>query len=186
MFLFLATQGWQKLADENSQSVEPNDTSASYILAINHLIAKFQTPLEAAGTKIVDKFHNNCMRHSLFPYPAQPPSSMVELFHSPNASDWTNILKNIKLEKQSSMSNELLDDLLIVNIEEVNVDDFKVDDNIELWWKAKIQCPNQQWRRVQKQKFRRHSSTSDIDSESSSDTDILEDWDSLMDDYCDM
>lgn len=66
------------LTDEDSQSVETNDTSASYILAINHLIAKFQIPLEVAGAKIVDQFRNNCMRHSLFPYPAQTPSSMVE------------------------------------------------------------------------------------------------------------
>ena len=31
------------------------------------------------------------------------------------------------------MSNELLDDLLIINVEKVNMEDFKADDSIELW-----------------------------------------------------
>ena len=84
-----------------------------------------------------------------------------KLFHSPNASDWTNALKlahllfhlpisnrklervfstmkNIKLEKRSSMSSELLDDLLVINVEKVTVEDFSADDSIELWWKAKL------------------------------------------------
>ena len=42
-------------------------------------------------------------------------------------------MKNIKQNKQSSMSSELLDDLLVINVEKVNIADFKADNNIELW-----------------------------------------------------
>ena len=46
-------------------------------------------------------------------------------------------MKNIKQEKQSSMSNELLDDLLAIDVEKLSMKDFSPDENIELWWKAK-------------------------------------------------
>ena len=82
------------------------------------------------------------------------------------------------------MSNELLDDLLIINVEKVNIADFKADDSIELWWKVKTQRPNQQQRKEYKKKQREIQDNSDTDSDLS-DTNILEDWDNWMDDYCD-
>ena len=85
------------------------------------------------------------------------------------------------------MSNELLDDLLVINVEKVNAEDFKADDSIELWWKAKTQRPNQQQRKEYRKKqgeIQDTHNSSDTDSDST-DTDILEDWDSWMDDYCD-
>ena len=98
-----------------------------------------------------------------------------KLFHSTDASDWMNALKlarllfslpvsngklervfstmkNIKQEKRSSMSNELFDDLLVINVEKVNVEDFNPDDSIELWWKAKTRCPNQKKRKEYRRK----------------------------------
>ena len=82
------------------------------------------------------------------------------------------------------MSNELLDDLLIINVEKVNIADFKADDSIELWWKAKTRRPNQQQRKDYKKKQWEIQDNSDTDSDLS-DTNILEDWDNWMDDYCD-
>ena len=58
---------------------------------------------------------------------------------------------------------------------------FKVDNSIELWWMAKLdaQTGNKEENPERSgMKFRRHNSTSDADSESSNDTDILYDWDS--------
>lgn len=89
-------------------------------------------------------------------------------------------MKNIKQNKQSSMSSELLDDLLVINVEKVNIADFKADNNIELWQKAKTRHPNQQQRKEYK-KQREIQDNSDTDSDLS-DTNILEDW---MDDYYD-
>ena len=89
-------------------------------------------------------------------------------------------MKNIKQNKQSSMSSELLDDLLVINVEKVNIADFKVDNDIELWQKAKTRHPNQQQRKEYK-KQREIQDNSDTDSDLS-DTNILEDW---MDDYYD-
>ena len=211
VILFLATQGWQKLADEDSQS-EPSETIPSYIPAIGRLCSKFKIPLEAAGVvvaQIVDEFHDMLLYATQFISLSSTNYQAVwwKLFHSPNASDWTNALKlarllfslpvsngklervfstmkNIKQSKRSSMSNELLDDLLIINVEKVNIADFKADDSIELWWKAKTRRPNQQQRKDYKKKQREIQDNSDTDSDLS-DTNILEDWDNWMDDYCD-
>ena len=46
-------------------------------------------------------------------------------------------MKNIKLNRRSSMSNQLLDDLLAINVEKVSVEDFNTDDSIEIWKKEK-------------------------------------------------
>ena len=50
VILFLATQGWQKLADEEGEG---------YVQAIDRLISKFKVPLEASGVvvaKVADEF----------------------------------------------------------------------------------------------------------------------------------
>ena len=211
--LFLATHGWQKLADEENQS--DSETNPSYILAVGRLSLKFEVPLETAGVvlaQIVDEFKDMLLYATQFISLSSNNYQAVwwKLFHSPNASDWTNVLKlarllfslpvsngklervfstmkNIKVEKRSSMSNELLDDLLVINVEKVNVEDFRADHSIELWWKAKTRRPNQQPRKEYRKKQREIQNTdssSDTDSNSSG-SDILEDWDNWMDDYCD-
>ena len=78
VILFIATQGWHELADEDSQSVEPNETSASYILAIDRLSSKsFRLLLnqQAWLQKLSMSFVICCMRHSI---QHQLPSSVVE------------------------------------------------------------------------------------------------------------
>ena len=151
------------------------------------------------------------MRHSSFPYPAPTTKRCggSSFIHPMLLIAWTNAvklawllslpvsngklervfstMKNIKQEKRSSMSNELLDDLLVINVKKVNVEDYKADDSIELWWKAKTRRLNQQQRKEYRKKqggIQDTQSSSDTNSDSS-DTDILQDWDSWMDDYCD-
>ena len=120
------------------------------------------------------------------------------LFHSPNSSDWTNVLaltkllftlpvsngklervfstmKNIKLENRSSMSNDTLDDLLTLNIDKATVEDFNPDSSIDLWWRAKARWPSQNPR-----KKSQVSVTTDEESDNTTDSEtenILDDWD---------
>ena len=87
------------------------------------------------------------------------------------------------------MSNVLLDDLLVINVDEVNIEQFKADHSIDLWWKSKTRCPNQTARKVyEERKEVQGTSSTSIDSDSSdspSDSDILGEWDHWMDDFCD-
>ena len=77
---------------------------------------------------------------------------------------------------QSSMSNEILDDLLAINVDKVNVEDFNADHSIQSWWKAKTRCPNQQPRKMYKKKQREHdtNTSSDTDSDSSDNINLSE------------
>ena len=177
VILFLVTQGWQKLLDEE---IEANE---GYVQAINRLISKFKVPLEVSGVvvaKVADEFHGMLLYATQFISLSSTNYQAVwwKLFHSADASGWTNALKlarllfslpvsngklervfstmkNIKQEKRSSMSNELLDDLLAINVEKVNVEEFDPDDSIELWWKAKTRRPNQRKRKsTEKRNYR--------------------------------
>ena len=108
-----------------------------------------------------------------------------KLFHSPTASDWTSVLilarllftlsvsnwklervfstmKNIKVDRRSSMSNELLDDLLVINVDKVSVEEFKADQSIDLWWRSKTRRPNQRARKVYEKKKGNSSTSIDV------------------------
>ncbi len=96
VILFLATQGWQKLADQDSQS----DKSKAYPSNWG-LCSKFKIPPEAAVivTQIVDEFHDTLLYATQFISLSSTNYQAVwwKLFHSPNASDWTNALKLARL-----------------------------------------------------------------------------------------
>ena len=149
MILFLATQGWQKLVDEyeNSLIEETSEASSDYTKAIGRLCSKFKISLEVAGVvvaQIVNEFSDMLLYATQFISLSSRHYQAVwwTLFHSPNASDWKNVLtlarllfslpvsngklervfstlKNIKQSKRSAMSNELLDDLLCINVEKL-------------------------------------------------------------------
>ena len=217
VILFLATQGWQKLEEQSG-------SSEGYDEAIVRLGTKFTIPLEAAGVeigKIIDEFRDMLSYALQFISLSSTHYLTVwwKLFHSPSSSDWLNVLslarllltlpvsngklervfstmKNIKLEKRSSMSNELLDDLLTINIDKTDVKDFTADHSIDLWWRAKTRRPNQQPRKQYKKRVLVSNTdcndsdtdcTTDSDASSSSDTDtasyILEDWDKWFEDF---
>ena len=215
VILFLATQGWQKLADEENEA--GTESTPSYIEAIARLTSKFKVPLESAGAVVANVGDEFCdlLQYAIQFISLSSTSYQVvwwKLFHSPNASDWTNVLilarllftlpvsngklervfstmKNIKVDKRSSMSNELLDDLLVINVDKVSIEEFKADHSIDLWWKSKTRRPNQPARKVyEKRKEVQGTSSTSIDSDSSdspSDSDILGEWDHWMDDFCD-
>ena len=90
-------------------------------------------------------------------------------------------VKCIKIDKQSSTSTELLDDLLIINIDNVNMEDFRTDHGIDSWWKAKTRHLSQQLRKAYRKKQKGTdtrgidtcTTTSDSDSNSSLVTVIL-------------
>lgn len=212
VILFLATQGWQKLADEAGTESTP-----SYIEAIARLTSKFKLPLESAGAVVANVGDEFCdLLHYAIQFISLSSTSYQvvwwKLFHSPNASDWTSVLilarllfmlpvsngklerifstmKKIKVDKRSSMSNELLDDLLVINVDKVNIEKFKADHSIDLWWRSKMRRPNQTARKVyEKRKEVKGTSSTSIDSDSSdslTDGDILGEWDHWMDNFCD-
>ena len=134
------------------------------------------------------------------------------IFHSPSASDWCNVLMLAKLlfslpssngklervfsqvnviksEKRTTLSNEALNDLLMLTSNPTPLNNFSPDKAIGLWWGAKARRPNQRKRKVYKKRSQLSSSTSSstepIDStsenhSSDSDTCILDDWDNYM------
>ena len=132
--------------------------------------------------------------------------------HLYNASDWTSVLilacllfmlpvsngklervfstmKNMKVDKRSSVSNELLDDLLVINVDKVNIEEFKADHSIDICLRSKSRPSNQTARNIYKtRKEVQGTSSTSIDSDSSDrprDSDILGEWDHWMDDFCD-
>ena len=215
VILFLATQGWQKLADEENEA--GTGSTPSYTEAIVHLTSKFKVPLESACAVVanVGDELSDLLQYAIQFISLSSTSYQVvwwKLFHSPNASYWTSVLilarllftllvsngklervfstmKNIKVDKRSSMSNEFLDDLLVINVDKVKIEEFKADHSIDLWWRSKTRRPNQTARKVYKtRKEAQGTSGTSIDSESSdslSDNDILGEWDHWMDDFCD-
>jgi len=126
---------------------------------------------------------------------------------SPSSSEWSNVLglvtlllsipaSNGKLErafsqmniiktsKRSLMSNDSLDDLLLLTLNEVPLNRFSPDTAIDLWWKDKQRRPNQQKRKKYKQRNPNSASpqveTSSSESEEEDHHDLLSDWDSWM------
>ncbi len=191
VILFLATQGWQKLADEQSDS-----STSGCDEAIVRLYTKFTLPLEAVDVTvgdIVDEFtemslltcchmpHSSYLSQALIIKTSGGNSFILRIaligqtfWHLPDSYSHFqyrmenlrvfSTMKNIKLEKRSTMSNEMLDDLLTINIDKINIEDFRPDHSIDLWWKAKTRRPNQQPRKKYKKRSLTNDSTdADID-----------------------
>ena len=94
VILFLATQGWQKIIDEedkwNNELADENDATAGScesLQAINRLISRFQVPLEASGTLIPEEFREMLSYATQF-ISLSSTHYQRKLFHSPNASEW--------------------------------------------------------------------------------------------------
>ena len=164
VILILATQGWQKLLDENDN-----------LNAIDRLVEHFSIPLVKANV-CLETIHSEF--EGILDYGCQYISlSTLEyravwwrVFHAPVSSEWPNALAFIELlfslpssngtverafsqmnviksKRRSSLSNGALDDLLTVASAKVPLKDFCPDDAIDLWWKDKVRRPNQKRRR---------------------------------------
>lgn len=158
MIFVLATQGWQKIVDEDNKSEVGGDENSDsdtvcseqmepIMEPIRRLSSRFKVPLEAAGAQIilmVEEFREILLYATQFISLSTTNYQEVwwKIFQCPNAPDWSNILtlaqllftlpvsngklervfstlKNIKVEKRSCLSNEMLDDLLTLNTDRV-------------------------------------------------------------------
>ena len=201
----LATQGWEKLLEEN----DPME-------GIDRLLTRFTIPLQGAQAEC-DKIKEEMMSilqyavrfifQSMMDYRAV----WWRIFNAPSSSEWANSLilvellfslptSNGKLErvfsqlnvsktnKRASLSNESLDDLLMLATDGFPLKDFCPDVSIDLWWRDKVRRPKQK-KREQYRKRRlpttvSSSASSQSDSEhESKDSDVETDlggWDEWM------
>ena len=172
IIFLLATQGWQKVVDEEEESEPEHDNDKPDPMeAIVRLGERFKLPLEAAGADL-DELPQEFREVLLYATQFISLSSITyqavwwRLFHAPNASEWSNVLilaqlifslpvsngklerifstlKVIKVDKRASLGNSTLDDLLVLNADKIPLQDFNPDPSIDLWWKAKTRRPNQ-------------------------------------------
>ena len=167
IIFMLSTQGWEKALEED------NDMAA-----IDRLIQRFAIPLQGAAVdteEVVKEFREmisyatQYIALSVLDYH----SVWWRPFHAPCSSEWANILvlaellfslpaSNGKLErvfsllgvikvnKRSLLSNEMLNDLLLLNSEKIPLDKFDPNPAIDLWWSAKARRPSQKSRKLYK------------------------------------
>ncbi len=137
------------------------------------------------------------------------------MFNAPAASEWSNVLilvellfslpasngklervfsqmNVIKTKKRSLLTNESLDDLLLLTIDGVLLKDFCPDQSIDLWWQDKVRRPHQTPRKTYKKRKRvvQVPTTTESDSNSSqseseeTQQDLLTEWDNWMSWLC--
>ncbi len=129
------------------------------------------------------------------------------LFHAPNSAGWSNvlvldellfslpasngklervfsILGTVKVDKRSRLTNESLDDLLLLKSDKIPLASFNADPSIDLWWSAKARRPSQKGRKEYKPRssdcpstYRAQDPSEVIEPE---DCDMLGRWDEMM------
>ena len=205
----LATQGWEKIVEENLP-----------LESVERLVAKFTIPLQGAQANC-DKIQEEMQSllqyavHFISLSTLDYRAVWWRLFNAPSSSEWSNALtlvelllslpaSNGKLErvfsqlnvvktnKRTSLTNESLDDLLLLTSDSIPLKNFCPDDAIDLWWKDKVRRPHQRSRKQYKKRTPSTSSdltvnestdsSSQCESEEDSDdgTDLLGDWDDWM------
>ena len=87
-------------------------------------------------------------------------------------------LRFLKVDKRSSLGNDLLDDLLVLNTDRIPLKDFNPDHNISLWSSEKTRRPNQGPRK----KYSKHREEDVEQSEDGHEVNfVLDEWDNWMD-----
>ena len=176
---------------------------------VERLGQRFKLPLESAGvdvSKLRDEFYDMLLYATQFISLATLDYRAVwwRLFSSPNCSSWPNVLalgrllfslpvsngklerifsvlKLIKVDRRSSLGNDTLKDLLMLNTDGISMDNFNPDPSIDLWWKAKTRQPDQKKRKKYK---KRSAGQTELEIESSDQSDgtfLLDDWDNWLD-----
>ena len=69
----------------------------------------------------------------------------------------------VKVDKQATLSNESLDDLLVLNSDKISIRNFNPDHSIDRWWEAKTRRPHQKSRKKYAKRYSGNSSTSTDD-----------------------
>ena len=172
----LATQGWQKIVDENQD--ESGTFTTEPWSSVTRLSTRFKPPLEGAGTDvdvILSEFKEMVEYAIQFFSLSTMDYQAVwwRLFHCPCSSAWRNCLslvellfslpasngklerifsqlKIIKTEKQSLLNNQQLDDLLRLNTDVIPLASFDANPSIDLWWQEKKRRINQHPRKAYK------------------------------------
>ncbi len=204
----LATQGWEKILSTEERPA--GESSTSPMEAVTRLGLRFKDPLESNGVDLANlilEFSDMVAYANQFISLATMDYQSVwwRLFHASNAASWSNILqlvqllftlpvsngklervfstlKLIKVDKRSSMSNDLLDDLIMINTDPVPIKQFNPDQSIGLWWKDNKRRPNQNPRKGDAESVPGPSGSAvlaDMSGQSSDeDTDeVLQQWD---------
>jgi len=166
IIFMLSSHGWEKLIEEG------NDIDMS---AIDRLVNRFTAPLEGAqADPDVIKAEFSDMIAYAVQYIALSSldyhSVWWRLFHAPNSAEWSNVLVlaellfslpasngklervfsvlgTVKVDKRSRLTNESLDDLLLLKSDKVPLTSFNADPSIDLWWSAKARRPSQKERK---------------------------------------
>ena len=182
--------------------------------SLDRLVERFAIPLQGAladTSKIREEFESVLQYavHFISLATMDYRSVWWRIFHAPTASEWSNVrilvellfslpasngklkrvfsqMNVIKTNKRSLLSNQSLDDLLLLSTDSVPLKDFCPDAAIDLWWKDKLRRPNQKKRK----QYKKHSSTtpsvadsssSESDSEESdAQPNLLTEWDDWM------
>ena len=180
IIVVLETQGWQKIVDESDSNLGLQDAPVQHLVRLGD---RFRIPLENAGVdveKLPEEFNDMILHATQFYSLSTMGYQAVwwRLFNSPNASEWFSCLtltrllltlpvsngklerlfstlKVIKVDKRSQLSNDSLDDLMVINAEHVPLKEFNPDQSIKLWWDAKLRRPNQSVRKP----YTKHIST---------------------------
>ena len=118
IIFMLGTQGWQKLLDDEQVTEPPlddlGDSQENPIDAIDRLVEHFKTPLEGANTEL-DEIHREF--EAIVSYAGQFISLSTldyqsvwwRLFHAPNSSEWSKVLKLATLLLSLPVSNGKLE-----------------------------------------------------------------------------
>jgi len=200
----------QKSLDEEDAESDDDDTEREDPLApVERLGERFKLPLESAGvdvSKLRCEFYDMLLYATQFISLATLDYRAVwwRLFHSPSHSSWSNVLalarllfslpvsngklervfsvlKLIKVDRRSSLGNDTLKDLLMLNTDGVSMDNFNPDSSIDLWWKAKTRRPDQKKRKKYKKRTTSQAEVETESSDQSDDTFLLDDWDNWLD-----
>uniref|UniRef100_A0A1X7V1N3 HAT C-terminal dimerisation domain-containing protein n=1 Tax=Amphimedon queenslandica TaxID=400682 RepID=A0A1X7V1N3_AMPQE len=163
----LRTQGWEKAVEEND-SME----------AITRLTERFAIPLEDTAADVGQiAFEFDAVLHYaiqfIFLSTLNYKAVWWRIFHSPSAGEWCNILILVKIlfslpasngklervfsqvnliksEKRTLLSNETLNDLLVLTSDQTPLNEYSPDNAIDLWWSDKSRRPNQRKRKAYK------------------------------------
>ena len=196
IIFMLSSHGWEKLVEEDDD-----------LEAIDRLIERFASPLQGAQTDVdvIKREFGNMIEYAV-QYIAISSldyhSVWWRLFHAPNSAEWSNVLvlaellfslpasngklervfstlSAVKVNKRSRLTNQSLDDLLLLKSDKIPLADFRPDPSIDLWWSAKARRTSQKERKGYKPRSSDRPSTSYTQDSESEPEDMLERWDGL-------
>lgn len=154
IIFMLSSHGWEKLVQEDDD-----------LAAIDRLVKRFSSPLQGAqaDTTVIKAEFGNMIEYAV-QYIATTSldyqSVWWRLFHASTSAEWSNVLtlaklllslpaSNGKLErtfsllnvikdkKRTRLTNQSLDNLLLLLSNKISLKDFNPDPSIDLWWSAK-------------------------------------------------